>query len=196
MTAGPFIWICNGRRLPLGDRFVWQLPSINELAHSLSQINRWTGWAAYPISVAQHSVMVSFLVRPELAMHGLLHDAHECLVGDVNTPVKRWIKSERLADLSECFDADMRIVYGLRPLTPEEDAELKLADLCAAYGEAIRVVGVERAEVNEHFGEPPDEMRPMLERLPAPVSTMLAELSWRVAREAFLVRYRTLAGQP
>lgn len=192
-----FIWILEGHHLLLKCRNPDQIPSATQIAHSLSQINRWTGWARYPISVAQHSVLVSFLVRPSLALHGLLHDAHECLIGDVNTPVKRWIESERLEQLAEMFDVDCAEAFGLCALTQIEQKELRVADLLAAYLEAKYVVGVPLAELKEHFKgtlevlahrAPPEELL----RLPASPGEMLSEMSWRDAKTAFMRRYSEL----
>ncbi len=193
MTNTDFIWMRHAKHLTLES--TTPLPSISELAHSLSQINRWTGWADYPISVAQHSVFVSLLVRPELALHGLLHDAHECLTGDINTPVKRWLKSRRLEQLETLFDTARIAAFGVRALDEGEQAELKLADLFAAYEEARIAVSVPVEELNEHFGDPAHPpVQAMLARLPAPASVLLTELSWREAREAFVRRHEALTG--
>jgi hypothetical protein len=64
----------------------------HEIAYALSYINRFTGHAgAY--SVAQHSVMVSYLVPPDMALEGLLHDAAEAYLGDVASPLKQLIRA-------------------------------------------------------------------------------------------------------
>ena len=195
--AKPFIWTRGGQRLLLHRRAPIELPRIHEIGHSLSQLNRWVGWTNYPLSVAQHSVFVSFLVRREIALHGLLHDAHECLIGDVNSPVKRWLDSSRLVRLAMNFDRDCAQLFGLRELTPAEEQELRLADLLAAHEEARLVIGVSDAELREHFGDPSDiHVAEMLSRLPAPSSVMLSEMSWREAQEAFLRRHDSLIGAP
>ncbi len=74
--------------------------------HSLSQINRFTGSAPFPISVLAHSYMMERWVRDNrnLYMHGLcwswddwyqlrravfIHDWEEALFNDLNTPTKK-----------------------------------------------------------------------------------------------------------
>jgi len=61
---------------------------ITDIAHSLSNICRYTGHTKKFLSVAQHSVMVSLLLPPELKLLGLLHDATEAYLTDLAAPVK------------------------------------------------------------------------------------------------------------
>ena len=60
--------------------------TIPAIAKSLAGIPRFLNHLEHPISVAQHSVLVSRASRHRLA--GLLHDAHEALITDMPGPVK------------------------------------------------------------------------------------------------------------
>lgn len=65
---------------------------IRDIAHHLSMLCRYTGAVKRFYSVAEHSVHVSYMVPPEDALAGLLHDAPEAYVSDLNWPLKQsWL---------------------------------------------------------------------------------------------------------
>lgn len=62
--------------------------------HAMSQINRFTGAAPFPISVGQHSLeLYGYLKRkyddPYYRKAALIHDWTEALFNDIATPVKK-----------------------------------------------------------------------------------------------------------
>ena len=66
-----------------------------DIAYSLSNINRFTGHALRNVSVAEHSLMVCAIAERQLNVRSpsgllaaLMHDAHKYLTGDVSAQMK------------------------------------------------------------------------------------------------------------
>lgn len=81
-----------------GKRFYPFDPQIDhvdiiDIAHSLSNINRWIGHTNRPYNVAEHSIHVAWLIKEQGGntrdqLWGLLHDASEAYFGDIASPIK------------------------------------------------------------------------------------------------------------
>lgn len=72
--------------------------AIEDIAQGLAQVNRFTGQASRPYSVAEHSLFVEQLVAqctddPNVRMAALLHDAHEAYFGDMSAPLKQMLNA-------------------------------------------------------------------------------------------------------
>ena len=61
---------------------------IEDIAHSLSQQVRFTGHTRLPLTIAEHSLNVSYLCPKEHQLAGLLHDASETYLVDLPSPIK------------------------------------------------------------------------------------------------------------
>lgn len=115
--------------------------NVQDIAHALSNICRFGGHTRKFYSVAQHSVMVSSIVKslggtPLEQLWALMHDATEAYMGDVPTPLKGTLEGYR-----EREDALMLIIadrlsvpaHGEASLLP---AKVKKADRIALVTEA------------------------------------------------------------
>ena len=75
-----------------------EMVCLEDVAHALSMICRWSGHCSQHYSVCQHVLLVAELVAirhrsPTLTLLALHHDSHEAYLGDTARPVKRYCRA-------------------------------------------------------------------------------------------------------
>lgn len=95
MSDKPWIITYTGKKFVL-EAVTPDMIDIVDIAHALARLPHWNGhtYGEYAFSVAQHSIMVAWLMRGIAPMHGLLHDAEEAYLGDITRPLKSIIIRE------------------------------------------------------------------------------------------------------
>ena len=87
VIKGPTILLLSGEYFDLAEPEACAF-QVSDIAHALGNICRFTGHTQRFYSVAEHSVLCSYMVPPEYAMAALMHDAAEAFIGDVSSPLK------------------------------------------------------------------------------------------------------------
>jgi hypothetical protein len=150
---------------------------IDDIAHALSHVNRFTGHTRIAYSVAQHSVMVSRIVPIEHALAGLLHDATEAYLGDVSSPLKQLLPEYKA--LEARVEAHVLGAFGLPAALP---TAVKHADLV--------MLATEKRDLMPRPIEG-SETWSMLEGI-EPLPVHVAPLPASSARFLFMKRFREL----
>jgi len=131
----PYMLTHSGRKLDLIDPDLADI-HINDIAHGLSQVNRFCGQTEEPISVAQHSVLVARLCEPcghKIILQALLHDASEAYLGDVT----KWLKEDPIMREYRIAERILQgVIYDKFKIDPVLAREVKEADKLAVRYEA------------------------------------------------------------
>jgi hypothetical protein len=154
---------------------------IEDIAHALANKCRFTGHTTRFYSVAEHSVLVSSILPPELQLVGLLHDAGEAYLPDIASPIKRFV-SVNGEPFSALEARVLRAVFKglkLNVLGCElaESEEVKRADLA-----------VLTAERDQIMSPPPADWHLTV---PAADVSIRGRVSW-LAETLFLERFKEL----
>lgn len=103
---------------------------IQDIAMGLNNIKRFTGQTNHNYTVAIHSIIVSILVPEEFAIYGLLHDATEAYIGDINSPLKKCLPEYRKIEKNL-----HKVIMDSFNLKPEIPKVVKNVDLKLLYTE-------------------------------------------------------------
>ena len=161
-----------------------EMVDIEDIAHALSQLCRWTGHTRYHYSVAQHSWYASYLVAREFALSTLLHDASEAYLGDMNRPLKHFTSAgPAYMEIEGNVENVIFTKFGLPYPLPEA---VKAADTQMLYAEKSQLMKVTEATKYEarKWGRDETEAAITIER-------------WtpRRAKKMFLKRFKELYNQ-
>lgn len=148
---------------------------IEDIAHALSNICRFTGHVREFYSVAQHSVLVSYIVPKDLALEGLLHDAQEAYLSDISSPLKSELNQYK--ELEKWVEMAIYEKYHLPFPLPKEVKEADLVALCTEQRDLMNGCG---------------DTWTMLEGV-IPLYNSITPLPPKQAKELFLERYKELA---
>lgn len=175
-TEDPWIQTYTGIRFTPTNPVVSSIV-ISDIAHSLSMQCRFSGHVKKFYSVAQHSVLVSYLCDEKDALWGLLHDASEAYLVDVPRPIKRSGKFDAYLE----FETRMQGAICERfDLPKEEPVSVKNADKRMLSTEARDLMGPLHADwVN------PTE----------PLPFKIEPLSQQDAKNLFMKRFYELTGR-
>jgi hypothetical protein len=126
MRRGTWMGTYTGRKFwPLDPRA--EDVDVLDVAHHLAMTCRYGGAVRRFYSVAEHSVLVSAHVAPDLAREALFHDAAEAYVGDLIRPLKH---QPELAGFRAAEDRIYPVVmeaFGIAS-TPESRAAISEVD--------------------------------------------------------------------
>ncbi len=151
MQKKPRSWqrMLSGRRLDLLNPSPLDI-EIEDIARGISRVARWNGQTSgeYPLSVAQHSVIVAELLKSynenieiKWQLAALLHDAAEYIISDMITPLKLFLGKEYI-HLEEKIQTAINIRFSLPGVIPKKVNKLiKICDKQTAFIEATQLAG-------------------------------------------------------
>ena len=159
MQKKPRSWqrMLSGRRLDLLNPSPLDI-EIEDIARGISRVARWNGQTSgeYPLSVAQHSVIVAELLKSynenieiKWQLAALLHDAAEYIISDMITPLKSFLGEEYI-QLEDKIQSAINIRFSLPGEIPKKIYKLiKNCDRQTAFIEAIQLAGFSLKEAKK-----------------------------------------------
>lgn len=113
-------------------------PTLYDIGYGLAQTNRYGGHTSIPWSVYEHSLACLLYAQEagdsdEVQLHVLLHDAHECVTGEIPRPWKTPDFAAQQADV----DRRIRARHGITEPTEEVRKRVKEIDDVILLGEMV-----------------------------------------------------------
>ena len=112
---------------------------IEDIAHGLSMLCRFSGQCPYFYSVAEHSIYLVHFLPDNLQLEGLLHDASEAYLADLPRPVKAGLPEYKAieARVERVIAEKLGLPFPMAP-------EVKAADQALLKHEVFSFFGAER----------------------------------------------------
>lgn len=182
-------WMLTATGACIDLRFIAQdAIRIEDIAHHLAQLNRFTGAATRPYSVAEHSLLVVEILEhmghtsPTVLLAGLLHDAHEAYTSDLSTPMKQAVGSGWHAVETQVEHA-VQMQFAVVAATRANADLIKRADLTALSTERAQLLPPDGPEWPCTRMHPPADWVDLQSR---------AAFTWQDWRQAFIDRFLEL----
>lgn len=174
---GPMLFFGSGQKI---DCFNFRREDLSPhlLGRALAHINRYSGNGDRPLSVAQHSMTLSYCVGDNLddQRAALMHDVPEVFTGDVPTPIKRLCPD--LQAIDDRIIGRIQEVYGI----PHEAFE-RIHNLDRR---------ISKDEAHFMFDELCDDAQRQLEGGGGPLGIPIVSLTPLMAGQGWTKRFRQL----
>ncbi len=153
---------------------------LEDIAHALSMLCRFTGHSMVFYSVAQHSVLTSEICSPENTLIALLHDATEAYLADMGRALK-----QKLWGYKRLEKRWARVIgehFGLGDKLAKLPREVKRADNILLATERRDLLSDGPGHAKWHLHE-------------APIERSIVALNPERAEQEFLARFQELTGR-
>jgi 5'-deoxynucleotidase YfbR-like HD superfamily hydrolase len=169
----PWIQTHTGRRFN-ATKPIPESIDIEDIAHALSMQCRFSGHTNVFYSVAQHSVLVSYICDSLDKLNGLLHDASEAYLVDIPKPIKRSGKFDNYLEFERVMEKAIAKRFNIVESMP---SSVKRADNILLATEARDLMS---------------PLHPTWEHIEEPLPFKIIPLSHEESKSLFLKRFREL----
>lgn len=193
----PWILLADGTRHHLaGYDMAHNTYRVPTLAHHIAQINRYTGAARRPYSVAEHSLLCADIAHDAglptaVQLACLVHDLHEAITGGVGSPLKAAL-GEAWHHIEATHERALRRALGLQSIFAGHRSTIKTIDLIALATERRDLMpwSIDASDPWPVLDTPGQRIAPHEQ---ASLTTPWREQRhWTEWRDAFIERYNAL----
>jgi hypothetical protein len=156
-----------------------EMVRIEDIAHALSQVNRFGGHGRFPYPVSQHCRLGSYVIEEEFALDFLGHDSPEAYVGDMVRPLKHFsVAGDEYRKVEDKIRLVICDALGFRKVEPPQ---VKVVDNAMLYAEKEQIMFGVEWDYKWADSDKPADVR-------------IVETSFQDNKRLFLERYYQLCG--